>query len=47
MNLENQLLENFQFEELEKRFEFSTWGIDVGGIIAPPDPVLLEPSVGG
>jgi hypothetical protein len=25
MNLENQLLEKFQVEELEKRYEFSYW----------------------
>ncbi|WP_394773438.1 hypothetical protein [Flavobacterium sp.] len=32
MNLENQLLENFQVEELEKRYEFA-WVESVGGSI--------------
>ena len=32
MNLENQLLEKFQVEELEKRYEFA-WVESVGGSV--------------
>ncbi|MBA0884769.1 hypothetical protein [Flavobacterium undicola] len=37
MNLENELLEKFQIEELEKRFEMSIW---------TPGPTDVNPNTG-